>query len=534
MSRGESGALIRIAPEDDESSQQPKKATTTAAPLVMEKDPWSVALRVFPLAFGHALWAWLVTWLFQDRQAFLGAALHQHVGGVGTLVHGLLGGVLGLLTAFRTNQAYGRYWRATEAFGELRAGLVAVARKLSGLNDGDALDKRLYRATIRHLLAMPIAVKHYLRGDDDFDDDDDIVTYDPHLSYVSVLNSQELSDLVEVRDAFAVPPPHALFASLYVLIRPVLASDDGRGLRLTLWSSIATSLDKSADAYSVLKTIRQSAPPRSYALHVRRFLMVWLATLPVALLSADALSCNPLGAAVVAGASAWALYSTDELAHIVGQPFDRLVDDPRVVKLKWRTSRWLAESRQKLRTLPSTIARPFFFSQRKRRRRRQDHSEEDEQEPELSAEEKQAEDEYQEYASSMPTTYTSTDDPPKHGDVALQRSTTTTFPLDEWADSLITTLRHHVLVHSVLDRRIRSRTWVVQPEACVQKPPPSLDTADDDDDDDDVLDKATTVPKAMRQATTNSTVANSTHPGGDDDDPDDDPDPVDPDVVNDD
>ena len=497
-------------------------------PQITEKDPWSVALRVFPLAFGHGMWAFFITW-FLSREKFV-QVFFDHLGGVGTQVHILLGGVLGLLTAFRTNQAYGRYWRATEAMGELRAGLVAVARKLAFLNDGDALDKRLYRATIRHLLAMPIAVKHYLRGDDDEDlniDDEfysssgsSVFRYDGAAPYVSILNSAELNDLVEVRDAFGVPPPHALFSSLYVLVRPVLASDDGRGVRLTLWTSICGSLDRAADAYGVLKTIRHSVQPRSYALHVRRFLMLWLATLPVALLSAD-VSFNPLGAALISFASAWALYSTDELAHIVGQPFDRLVDDPRVVRLKWRAVRWWHSSTRSVNRVrhwrPRWSRRPPDVKEEEPTAAEDTSADVDD----LEDDDDDFEDEI--YPSSIETPAERS--PPMTLDdtlVEMQQSTTTTFPLDEWADALITTLRHHVLVQSVLDSRIRSRTWVVQPEACVQKPPPGLLTDDDDTPPQRV---APQKPREMRKATSNSTT-NSTDDNNTDDD-----EAVDPDVV---
>ncbi|KAJ8599633.1 hypothetical protein CTAYLR_005395 [Chrysophaeum taylorii] len=395
------------------------------APAVTEKDPWGISVRVIPEATAHAVWAAFLTFAGHRFEALGRRVLKSYFGGVGTLIHGLLGGVLGLLLAFRTNQAYGRYWRATESFGNLRDALVAAARKAAYLNDSDnAFDRRLYRAIVRHAIALPVAVAQGLKDAEEAS------------AFESILTATEIDEMVQAHDLFAVPYSHSLFAALGVLGRPIRASDDGRGGRLALWSTIDAHLADAAHACGVLDTIKTSSPPRSYALHVRRFLLLWLATLPAALLCSwpSEYCFHPITAGFVAGTCAWALYATDELAHLVGQPFQRFKN--------------------------------------------------------------------------------------KHPHQ-------TTFPLDSWANHIVATLRHHVIAQSVLERRIRSRSWVVTLESCIQ--PPLDPVAPHNDNKTPLFESA--YPALYKRPKANLTDDGDRETDDDDDDDDDDDVPVTPDIV---
>lgn len=376
---------------------------SSEAPQVTERDPWSIGVRVMPNALAHGVWALAVMHLAQALFDGKGrAVLHGWFGGVGTTVHALLGGVLGLLLAFRTNQAYGRYWRATEAFGELRDALVAATNKAAHLNAED--DRKLYRALVRHLIAIPVAVAQGLKGIND------------RSEFVTALSAKELDDLEECRKVLGVSSAQYLFSSLNVLIQSIKASDDGRGNRLTLWQSLDTHLVAAARAYGVVETVRVSSPPRSYALHVRRFLLVWVATLPIALLCAwpTHVPFHPITAALVATTSALALYATDELAQLVGQPFEPLLRPK--YKIVRRLELALVRTKRKTTFLSKFIS-PFRIGGREK------HTKQD-----------------------------------------------TTFPVDSWSKYVITTLRHIIIVQSLLERRVRSRSWVIVPEDLVQPP----------------------------------------------------------------
>lgn len=439
----------------------PRKAGSGRAPAVTERDPWLVSWRISHHALGHGVWAFCVTSFAQGFQGKGRLLLIAYFGGLGTAVHALLGGVLGILLAFRSNQAYGRYWRATEAFGELRDALVSVARRAAYLNDSeDAKEQRLYRAIVRHLIAVPVAVTQGLKGRASSEE-----------TYVSMLTSKEVSDMKEAKALYDVPYSHTLLSSLSVLVRPIHASDDGRGARLTLWSSIDSLLNEAHRAAGVLATIHASSPPRSYALHVRRFLLVWIATLPIALLIAWPvhLAFHPVTAALITASCAWALYATDELAHLVGQPFEPLIHPLEHIKRAW------VVLRTRLYALHQRGVKP-----RPAHRLRED----------------------------------------------------TTFPVDAWSDYVVATLRQHLIVQSVLERRLRSRTWVVSPEDCMQAPhlPEPSHQPDKFLRSDDSAKAAT----SRRNTTTSLRAATAAEDDQFDDEDDDDPETnpaVDPDVL---
>ena len=64
-----------------------------------------------------------------------------------------LGGVLGLLLAFRTNQAYLRYQQLCTTWVSLATHSLNMARNAA------QLDFKLYSAVLRHVIAFPIAIK---------------------------------------------------------------------------------------------------------------------------------------------------------------------------------------------------------------------------------------------------------------------------------------------------------------------------------------------------------------------------------------
>ena len=80
------------------------------------------------------------------------------------LPHSLLGGVLGVLLGFRTNQSYDRFWEARKLWG----GVFTHCRSLSRM--GVAYidkDRDVYESMQRHLKAFPLALKQHLRGERD-------------------------------------------------------------------------------------------------------------------------------------------------------------------------------------------------------------------------------------------------------------------------------------------------------------------------------------------------------------------------------
>jgi len=220
------------------------------------------------------------------------------------LIHSLLGAVLGLLLAFRTNQAYGRYWSACQSWTELHATVQNMLRTAAAVagEDGKASrhDRLLYTSILRHVIAFPIALKQRYREQFDMQE------------YLPFLWPAECEAMI-----VSSTPHLVLLSSLNTLIRPIRTSDTGSGQNLALWNELSACINQMQKITCSLDLVAELPLPASYSLLTTRFLFVWVATLPIVLLEVMHAACVPLVMLPVA----WALYSTEELAALMEAPF---------------------------------------------------------------------------------------------------------------------------------------------------------------------------------------------------------------------
>ena len=100
-------------PPEEEADENEEMAHPWTKPLISTaaQDPYRVLRRVAPSCMFHLVWTSLVVTL---RCAFGVRWV------IPPLLHMLTGSVLGLLLAFRTNQAFERYWSACKSWAEVR------------------------------------------------------------------------------------------------------------------------------------------------------------------------------------------------------------------------------------------------------------------------------------------------------------------------------------------------------------------------------------------------------------------------------
>ena len=266
-----------------------------------EPDEFRVTIRVFPLLLAQLLWSVLVVgvhlvtgWRWKNS----------------SVVHPLLVGVLGLLLAFRTNQAYERHWSCGKALAELQKVLQSMLRYAAHLSRDDW---DIYSCIVRHLIAFPIALKQHLKR-----------CRDPE-EYMKILEYPEIDDIVRTGR------PHTLIlSSLSMLIRPLRHRDDGEGKSLALWTQMDNCITQLQSISCNLDLVVQLPLPASYTIHTSRFIRLWIGTLPFVLLG----FVTPVFVPVIVLCIAWALYSTEELAQIMEEPFgDELAGKPETIKL---------------------------------------------------------------------------------------------------------------------------------------------------------------------------------------------------------
>ena len=208
--------------------------------------------------------------------------------------HALIGVALGLLLVFRTNASYDRYWEGRKAWERITSdsrNLVRAARALLG-------DERAFLQPIVHwVIAFPYACMHRLRGDRSLgiaaaripDHDIQAVLAEDH---VPLAIATRISRLVAEKRFQGGNFPE----------RAVMAIDAHvRGL---------------VDSIGVCERIQDTPIPFAYVVHLRRALMLFLLTLPVALV-------NPFGWMTVLYTAiiSYVLLGIDEIGVEIENPF---------------------------------------------------------------------------------------------------------------------------------------------------------------------------------------------------------------------
>lgn len=144
-------------------------------------------------------------------------------------------------------------------------------------------------------------------------------------------SSGAVSRYTEIDDLVRTGRPHTLIlSSLSMLIRPLRHRDDGEGKSLALWTQMDNCITQLQAISCNLDLIVQLPLPASYTVHTSRFIRLWIGTLPFVLLG----FIRPVLVPIIVLLIAWALYSTEELAQIMEEPFgDEIAGKPETIKL---------------------------------------------------------------------------------------------------------------------------------------------------------------------------------------------------------
>lgn len=174
--------------------------------------------------------------------------------------HTLIGAVLGLLLVFRTNASYDRFWEGRKLWG----GIVNDSRNLGRL--ASALlreDAELSRRLLRWAMVFPWSVWYRLLGWKDIGcDTDDLPKSDVKLTeqaeHVPLAVARRMTEQIETARQ--------------------------RGLVSDIQQSLFDNLiGRLIDAIGACERIHNTPLPFAYMVHLRRALILYLATMPLAI-----------------------------------------------------------------------------------------------------------------------------------------------------------------------------------------------------------------------------------------------------------
>jgi ion channel-forming bestrophin family protein len=213
--------------------------------------------------------------------------------------HALIGPSLGLLLVFRTNASYDRFWEGRKQWGSIVNESRNLARQA---RTWLSADRELMRQVVWWTVAFAYATMNRLRGGYDVG---------PARDNLSA------ADIASVEQSRHVP----LAVSRKLTEHIVVARDrnliDGFQLR-----SLDQNVELLIDYCGACERIRSTLLPYAYAVHLRRALIVYCFTLPLALVQKFDWETVPATLLI-----AYVLFGIEEIGVEIEDPFGTDVND---------------------------------------------------------------------------------------------------------------------------------------------------------------------------------------------------------------
>jgi putative membrane protein len=214
-------------------------------------------------------------------------------------MHSLLGIVLGLFLVFRTNTAYDRWWEGRRLWGGLVNSSRNFALKLHAYLGNEHPDERTWFAKM--VPNFVFAMKESLRGgvkmeEMEFPDDsfgNDLGKYKHKPNRISALMYERVNNLYK---------------------RGVFTGDQ--------LINLDKELKDFTDIIGACERIRNTPIPYSYMMYVKKFIVIYIATLPFGFVTAHGYYTVPIVVLI-----SFVLMSVELIAEEIEDPFGRDVND---------------------------------------------------------------------------------------------------------------------------------------------------------------------------------------------------------------
>jgi putative membrane protein len=213
-------------------------------------------------------------------------------------MHSLLGIVLGLFLVFRTNSAYDRWWEGRRLWGALVNSTRNMALKLNACVGSDASERRWWAMMIPNFV---IATKEGLRQG-------------------VRMQELEMPDDAAAKEIEASKHrPNIISSLMYRRLNDLYKNGTVTGDQLI-------NLDKEQkdliDWMGACERIRNTPIPYSYSMYVKKFIFIYIFTLPFAFVTSTGYMTVPIVLII-----AYVILSVELIAEEIEDPFGRDVND---------------------------------------------------------------------------------------------------------------------------------------------------------------------------------------------------------------
>ncbi len=225
-------------------------------------------------------------------------------------MHSLLGIVLGLFLVFRINSAYDRWWEGRKLWGGLVNSTRNFALKLSAYLDAEDKETRDWFAKM--ISNFVFSMKEHLRKGVKFNE----------LEPVSANFENELREFKH--------RPNRISAMLYGKVNELYKKNEISGYQML---ALDKELKDFIDLIGACERIKNTPIPYSYSMYIKKFLFIYLITLPFAFITSFGYFTE-----VIVVLITFILLSVELISEEIEDPFGRdandLPTDELAVKIK--------------------------------------------------------------------------------------------------------------------------------------------------------------------------------------------------------
>lgn len=209
--------------------------------------------RLFFWIIGVCVYSALVAWLELEYWQLGETSRLRHI----SLMHTLLGFVISFALVFRTNTAYDRWWEGRKLWGALVNNSRNLAMKLSAILPEDDPNRGYFRIMIP---AYATALKNHLRSED-----------------TRIELFDHLPDYVRQKLDVGKHIPNQVAALMSRQAQELLREKKITGEQLLF---INAELQSFTDICGGCERIKNTPIPYSYSVFIKKFIIVYIATLP--------------------------------------------------------------------------------------------------------------------------------------------------------------------------------------------------------------------------------------------------------------
>jgi putative membrane protein len=229
-------------------------------------------------------------------------------------MHQLLGIVLGLFLVFRVNSAYDRWWEGRKLWGSLVNNTRNFSFKINAFLPAEDRENREWFANM--ISNIPASLRDHLRDRKKID-------------------ALDLSpDLIE-RAEKTRHVPNLLSSALYEKVQQLTQS--GKLTSDQFWL-LDRELKEFSDIIGACERIKNTPIPYSYAMYIKKFIFIYLITLPFGLVITEEYMTIPMVLLL-----AFVLLSVELIAEEIEDPFGTDINDLPTDELSGKMRDWVRE-----------------------------------------------------------------------------------------------------------------------------------------------------------------------------------------------